>query len=115
MKIKNFECPTTMSIGVIEEMKMRMNGTVKYKVLYRDYKGRDFSAWTTWVRDDGHSVGDNIPIKNVAIPSFGLLNVPVAVDNHPQRYVEPYMAAAIITGIASMFIGYCIGKHKCDK
>ena len=117
--MKNKKCPldqfNTHSIGVIEQMKARLNGNVKYKIMYRDYQGRTYSAWTTWMRDDGHNVGDSIPVKNVTIPSFGLLNIPLSIDNNPQRYVEPYVAAMVVAGIGALIAGYHIGKNSKNE
>ena len=116
MSIKKFtlDGAKAVSIGVIEEIKIKKNGSVKYKILYRDYDGREYSAWTTCMRDDGYRVGDSITVKNVSVPSFGLLNVPLAVNNQPQRYVEPYVAAMVVTGIGALIGGYFIGK-SCKK
>lgn len=113
MQCKRFEdSPVTLSVGVIEEMRHNLDGLVKYKIIYRDYKGREFVAWTNWMRDDNYRVGDSIPVKNMAVPSFGLLNVPLAINNHPQRYVEPYVAAMVLAGIGAMIAGYHIGNGK---
>ena len=112
MKKCNINELNTVSLGVIEETKNRKDGSVRYKIAYRDYKGRDFSAWTTWMRDDGYKIGDSVPVNNFAIPSFGMLNIPVAVNNHPQRYVEPYVAAMVLAGIGALIAGYHIGKSK---
>ena len=102
----------TVSIGIVEEMKTRLSGDVKYKIAYRDYKGRVYSAWTIWMRDDGYNVGDSIPVRNVSVPSFGLLNIPLAVNNHPQRYVEPYVAAMVLAGVGALIAGYNIGRNN---
>lgn len=111
-KKNNFSEMKTVSIGIVEEKKVRRNGDAKLKISYRDFKGREYTAWTTWIRDDGHNPGDSIPVRNVSVPSFGLLNVPVSVNNHPQRYVEPFVAAMVLTGIGAAFAGYHIGKSK---
>ena len=114
MNIKR--CPldqfNTNSIGIVEGSKTRLNGDVKYKIAYRDYQGREYSAWTTWMRDDGYRIGDSIPVRNISVPSFGLLNIPLAINNHPQRYVEPYVAAMVVAGIGALIAGYNIGKNS---
>jgi hypothetical protein len=114
MKIKkpNFTDVNTVSIGVIEGVKKRVNGSAKYRITYRDYKGREYSAWTDWMRDDGYEIGDSIPVSNLSIPSFGLLNVPTSVNNHPQHHVEPYVAAMVLAGVGALIAGYNIGKNS---
>lgn len=119
--MKNKKCRfdnlNTHSVGIIEKIKKRKDETVKYKISYPDYKGRVYSAWTTWMRDDGYQIGDSIPVKNIAIPSFGLLNIPLSINSNPQKYVEPYVAAMVATGIGALIAGYHIGKHSkknCD-
>lgn len=105
-----FNKMTALSLGMIEEVRYNRQGFVKYKIIYKDYQDRKFVAWTNWMRDDGLKIGDSIPVKNLAIPSFGLLNVPVEVNNHPQRYVEPYVAAMVLAGVGALIAGYHIGK-----
>ena len=114
MKTKkcSFDHLDSHSIGSIEEIKVRKNGTVKYKIVYPDYKGRVYSAWTDWMRNDGYEIGDSIPVRNVAIPSFGLLNIPLSINSNPQKHVEPYVAAMVAAGIGALIAGYQIGKHS---
>ena len=112
MKKCNLADRNTVSVGVIDEIKTRDDGAVKYKIAYKDYKGRTFTAWTSWMRDDGYRLGDSIPVNNLAIPSFGLVNVPLAVNNCPQKHVEPYVAAMVLAGIGALIAGYHIGKSK---
>lgn len=112
MKHCKLESPITSSVGVIEEMKTNSSGMAKYKIAYRDYRGREYMAWTTWMRDDGYRPGDSIPVNNLSIPSFGLLNLPLTVNSHPQRYVEPYIAAIVAVGLGAFVAGHTIGKNS---
>lgn len=103
---------TNLSVGMIVDMKTNACRMVKYKILYKDYKDRQYAVWSNWMRDDGYRVGDSIPMKNITIPSFGLLNMPLEVNNHPQKHVEPYIVAMVAAGIAALVCGYNIGKSK---
>lgn len=107
-----YEGPITLSIGIVDEIRTNVNGLVKYKITYKDYLQREFTAWTSWMRDDGYKIGDSIPVKNLAIPSFGMLNVPLSVNNHPQNHVELYVAAMVTAGIGALIAGYNIGKNS---
>lgn len=107
-----FDKCVSLSIGVVEAMKTNKEGLVKYCILYKDRKGRKCKAWTNWMKSDRYAVGDHIPVKNIAIPSFGLINIPLTVSGHPQTYVEPYVAAIVLAGIGALIAGYNIGKNK---
>lgn len=102
----------TVSLGIVEEVQHNINGFVKYKIAYVDYQGRSYTTWSNWMRDDQYKIGDSIPVKNVSIPSFGLLNIPLAINNNPQHHEEIYISATVIASIGAMLIGYNIGKNK---
>lgn len=110
--MRKYDEMNALSLGLIEQRKEKSNSQVKYKILYKDYNGKEHKTWTNWMRDDGYKVGDSIPVRSIAVPSFGLVNLPVAIDNNPQTFLAPYILGVIVGCASTLFLGYQLGKNK---
>ena len=112
MRVNAFENVVSLSIGIVMRSKTH-NGAVKYQILYKDNSGKEHTRWSDWMRFDGYKIGDSIPVKVLTIPATnGLISDLLEVDNQPQKRVEPYVLALVLTGVGALFAGYCIGKDR---
>jgi hypothetical protein len=103
----------SVSIGLINKIKMGRNGAVQYEILYRDQWGREHTQWSDWMRFDEYKIGDSIPVKTASVQgTFGLLTYMKEVNGHPQKRVEPYVATMALACVGTLIAGYYIGKGK---
>jgi hypothetical protein len=111
MRKHTFENIASKSVGVITNTKVHRNGFVKYKILYRDMNDREHTSWSDWMRFDGYQIGDSIPVKYIVLPpTLGICNGLLEVNNHPQNQIQSMIAPVAIASIASLGVGYFIGK-----